>query len=99
MIRTCRLRGNASRDPARRRRPRFRPRVSFPRPLSHGVDLLGDSDAWVLITVLPAKLGLRGAVVDVSIANIATSVFVYLSIRCLAGFATRERLVRARGSE
>src|SRR6201997_1925769 len=53
--------------------------------------------AWVFITVLPAKLGLRGAVVDVSIAEIAKSVFVYLGIPCLAGFATRRALIRLRG--
>jgi arsenite transporter len=55
--------------------------------------------AWVFITVLPAKLGLRGAIVNVSIAEIAKSVFVYLGIPCVAGFATRAALVRARGRE
>ena len=55
--------------------------------------------AWVFITVLPAKLGLHGAVVNVSIADIAKSVFVYLGIPCLAGFATRAILIRARGNE
>jgi len=55
--------------------------------------------AWVFITVLPAKLGLRGVVVNVSIAAIAKSVFVYLGIPCLAGFVTRATLVRTRGRE
>src|SRR5579871_6298420 len=55
--------------------------------------------AWIFITVLPAKLGLRGAVVNVSIAEIAKSVFVYLGVPCVAGFATRASLVRTRGRE
>jgi len=55
--------------------------------------------AWVFITVLPAKLGLHGAVIDVSVEDIAKSVFVYLGIPCLAGFVTRASLIRAQGSD
>ena len=55
--------------------------------------------AWVFITVLPAKLGLHSAIVNVSIAEIAKSVFIYLGIPFLAGFLTRTALIRVKGQE
>jgi arsenite transporter len=55
--------------------------------------------AWLFITVLPVKLGMQGAVVNVSIADIAKSVFVYLGIPCLSGLATRVILIRVKGQE
>jgi len=55
--------------------------------------------AWVFITILPGWFGLKGAVVHITIARIAKSVFIYLGIPFLAGAVTRYALLRLKGKE
>jgi len=55
--------------------------------------------AYIFITVIPQWLGLKGAVVDISISQIAKSVFIYLGIPFIAGIITRVIGLNTKGKD
>jgi len=55
--------------------------------------------AYIFLAAIPGWLGLKSVLVNVSMAEIAKSVFIYLGIPFIAGYITRAVLVKSRGRD
>lgn len=55
--------------------------------------------AYIFVTIIPEWLGIQGAIVNITMAEVAKSVFIYLGIPFLSGIITRFVLVKAKGRQ
>ncbi|MFB6468641.1 ACR3 family arsenite efflux transporter [Cytobacillus sp. Hz8] len=55
--------------------------------------------AYLFVTVIPKWIGIQGAIVNITMAEVAKSVFIYLGVPFIAGMITRFTLVKAKGRQ